>query len=81
MSGTIKKAEEEAIRRARISILRAQRASNGRTAGAVALVPPNGEGSSGAADDEYDDGGVDLSMLNGIEDPDEPGDMDDDDDG
>lgn len=66
VSGTIKKSEEEAIRRARLMILRAQRPKNGaRTVGGV------GE----AADDM-----VDWSLLGGIEDADGPGDEDDEDD-
>ena len=57
VSGTIKKAEEEAIRRARLCIRRAQRASKG---GGLLV----GEGI------DVDD---DVQMFGGIEDPDERG--------
>lgn len=75
VSGTIKKAEEEAIRRARISIRRAQKASKMATAQLM-------HGSASAtnaqtvvdAEDEDDD--VEMGFANGIEDPDGPGDMD-----
>ena len=70
VSGTIKKAEEEAIRRARMSIKRAQWQATGpkvRTAntGASALR------------DEVEQVEDDMSFADGIEDPDEPGDVDD----
>lgn len=71
VSGTIKKAEEEAIRRARLSIKRAQWASMrsvraGADAGAIAV-----------ADAEEAEGVDDFpNFANGIEDPDEPGDED-----
>ena len=70
VSGTIRKAEEEAIRRARLSIRRAQRAATSSTitgtANGVVL---------GARDDDDD-----LDMMNGIEDRDGPGDVDQDSD-
>lgn len=65
VSGTIKKAEEEAIRRARAVIVRAQRAKGDAAAATV------GGG-------EVDEDG-DLDMTNGIEDNDE-GTEDDDED-
>jgi len=67
VSGTIKKAEEEAIRRARLSIVRAKRAAAG---GRVVMG-----GEAAAVDDPMavDD---DLGMANGIEDIDEAGDVD-----
>ena len=44
VSGTIKKAEEEAIRRARVAILRAKReASEGATDGLSAILGPPGK--------------------------------------
>ena len=73
MSGTIKKAEEEAIRRARLSIRRAQNVSSksdtatGSTA--AATVP--------SLENDADDG---VGLANGIEDLDEPDDMDEDSD-
>ncbi|KAK5121508.1 hypothetical protein LTR85_005341 [Meristemomyces frigidus] len=70
VSGTIKKAEEEAIRRARISIRRAQRAAKGKDVAALGGVQ------SADAPDEDDD----LAMINGIEDRDGPGDVDEDSD-
>lgn len=73
VSGTIKKAEEEAIRRARISIRRAQGASKK----AKTLVTPN-DAAPGPAQalyhDEHGDSDMDLGFANGIEDLDEPGD-------
>lgn len=65
VSGTIRKSEEEAIRRARLHIKRAQRLG-GETGLPIAAA---------AGLDE--DG--DLDMGNGIEDADGPGDEDDDD--
>lgn len=56
VSGTMRKAEEEAIRRARLQIRRAQRATGGETNAAVKAV-------ENAVDDEGD-----LAMLGGIED-------------
>lgn len=69
VSGTIKKSEEEAIRRARITIVRAQRAK----------APPSTTLSGAAPADDADDG--DLDMTNSIEDFDGPnaGDTDDED--
>lgn len=66
VSGTIKKAEEEAIRRARAVVVRAQRAKAGTASAAV-----NGT--------EIDDDG-DLNMADGIEDKDDGNDGEDDDD-
>ena len=68
VSGTIRKAEEEAIKRARLSIRRAQRAAKG-TATAAAEVATT----AGALEDDD----LDVSMVNGIEDRDEPADLDD----
>ncbi|KAK3113780.1 RNA-binding protein pop5 [Teratosphaeriaceae sp. CCFEE 6253] len=68
VSGTIRKAEEEAIRRARLGIRRAESAA--KRSGAAITKPATLSGASEEADDH------DLDMLNGIEDPDEPGDVD-----
>lgn len=65
VSGTIKKAEEEAIRRARAVIARAQR-SKGDAAAAT----------TGGAEADQDG---DLDMTNGIEDNDDGAEDDDDD--
>lgn len=74
VSGTVKKAEEEAIRRARISIRRAQAQARG------SALLANG-GAEVAMTDALDDhGDEDPSMLGGIVDRDEPGDVDEDDD-
>ena len=76
VSGTIKKAEEEAIRRAQITIRRAQKAS------ARAKAAANGNATAGAqavTDDADVDENVDMDFANGIEDADAPGDLDDDD--
>ncbi|CAK4030387.1 Ribonuclease P MRP subunit POP5 [Lecanosticta acicola] len=69
VSGTIKKSEEEAIRRARATIVRAQRAE------AATLATASGK----APEHNGDDG--DMSMANGIEDFDGPeaGDTDEED--
>lgn len=56
VSGTIRKAEEEAIRRARLQIRLAQQSSGGEANAAVKSV------------DHAVDGEGDLTMLNGIED-------------
>lgn len=72
VSGTIKKAEEEAIRRARAVIVRAQRARSASSA-----ISVNGKAVVGAIGED-DDG--DLGFANGIEDADGPEDMDGDDD-
>lgn len=56
VSGTIRKSEEEAIRRARLQIRRAQRANGGDADAAVKAV-------DGAVDAEGD-----LAMADGIED-------------
>jgi len=72
VSGTIKKAEEEAIRRARLSIVRARRAAaNGQAALGIG-------GGVGAVDNvmDVDLDGDDVGMGAGIEDADEPGDVD-----
>ncbi|KAM3424043.1 hypothetical protein BST61_g11406 [Cercospora zeina] len=66
VSGTIKKVEEEAIRRARLVILRAQKSKNG----ANLLGAPGHD----------DDGMEGLDMTNGIEDRDEGGEEEDEDD-
>lgn len=71
VSGTIRKAEEEAIRRARISIRQAQKAAKSSTVPATGLSAP-----LDALEDE-DDG---IKMIDGIEDRDEPGDAEDSDD-
>ncbi|SMQ53763.1 unnamed protein product [Zymoseptoria tritici ST99CH_3D7] len=65
VSGTIKKAEEEAIRRARLSIVRARRAAEGKTGIADSL-----------SEDEFDE----LGMAGGIEDRDGNDEEDDDED-
>lgn len=75
VSGTIKKAEEEAIQRARISIRRAQRAS--KRAG-VATVGGTVAGAEGGVDGSDRDDDFTLRLANGIEDVDEPGDLDED---
>jgi ribonuclease P/MRP protein subunit POP5 len=62
VSGTIKKAEEEAIRRARLSIVRARRAAEGKAGVADTL-----------SEDEFD-----MSMAGGIEDRDGKDDVDED---
>lgn len=71
VSGTIKKAEEEAIRRARISI-REARKPGGASAGL-----PNGTTVSttanGLTEEMIDD--VDMEFANGTEDLDEPEDV------
>lgn len=56
VSGTIRKAEEEAIRRARLQIRLAQRTTGGEANAAVQAV------------DDVVDGERDLAMLDGIED-------------
>ncbi|KAK5674568.1 RNA-binding protein pop5 [Elasticomyces elasticus] len=70
VSGTIRKSEEEAIRRARLSIRRAEAAaksSNAATAGLAAATPQL----LSTEDDDTD-------MINGIEDPDDPRDIEED---
>ncbi|TKA69254.1 hypothetical protein B0A49_03078 [Cryomyces minteri] len=62
VSGTIRKAEEEAIRRARASVLRARRAAGGDGLGVEALLGGEGVGTG--------DGGEDKTME-GIESEDE----------
>lgn len=59
ISGTIKKSEEEAIRRGRLTILNAQR---------LKTRPSMISGDAGHEDED------DLGMANGIEDPDDTGD-------
>ena len=71
VSGTIKKAEEEAIRRARISIRRAQKAS--KKGNMVTGLNATDDQNLNLGNDE--DGVVDMGFANGIEDPDEPGDL------
>jgi len=71
VSGTIKKAEEEAIRRARLSIVRARRAAAGGQ-----TIPGTGADATNGAMDVEDE----LGMAEGIEDADEPGDVDEDSD-
>lgn len=66
VSGTIKKSEEEAVRRARLVILRAQREQSGR---------PNPASLSGRGKEE--DGMEGWSMAGGIEDRDEDGEDED----
>ena len=73
VSGTIKKAEEEAIRRARLSIKRAQLTTSGyisRTA------KTRGVALGAMQRDEAEEVEDDLGFANGIEDPDDPGDDD-----
>ena len=70
VSGTIRKAEEEAVRRARLSIIRASKATRNA---------PVAVGVSGNSVDDADAGF--LNMMDGIEDRDEPGDVDEDEDG
>ncbi|KAK4574802.1 RNA-binding protein pop5 [Recurvomyces mirabilis] len=77
VSGTIKKAEEEAIRRARIGILRAQQASKGLPCGVLATKKPTTGTETGVQAEADDD--IDASMIDGIEDVDEPDDVDEDD--
>lgn len=67
VSGTIKKAEEEAIRRARAVIVRAQRVKAGTD-------------TSAATNKNGLDGDGDLDMLTGIDDRDDGGNGDEDDD-
>lgn len=77
VSGTIKKAEEEAVRRARITIRRAQKAS------AAAKAIANGHATAGAqaiSGNLAGDEDVDMGFAHGMEDPDGPGDVDNDDD-
>jgi ribonuclease P/MRP protein subunit POP5 len=64
VSGTIKKAEEEAIRRARLSIVRARRAAEGKV------------GIADTLSEDEDDG---LGLAGGIEDKDGMDEVDDDD--
>jgi len=71
VSGTIRKAEEEAIRRARLSIRRAEAAAKRFEVSAAEAAGATGVAAE--ADDE------DVDMLGGIEDVDEPGDEDEDD--
>jgi len=71
VSGTIKKAEEEAIRRARLTIRRAQRAAGKYTA--MPSYETAGHVRQAETGDDQDNS---LSLANGIEDRDEPGDMD-----
>lgn len=64
VSGTIKKAEEEAIRRARAAILQAQRGpANDMENGLEAIL--------GAPDDGRSKGGKEDDAMEGIEDDDE----------
>lgn len=73
VSGTIKKAEEEAIRCARVAIRRTQNSSekiNAAALGGAFDAPVTVDAMS-----EGDD--VDMGFSHGIEDPDEPGDFDD----
>ncbi|KAK5731495.1 RNA-binding protein pop5 [Elasticomyces elasticus] len=70
VSGTIRKSEEEAIRRARLSVRRAEAAaksSNAATAGLAAATPQL----LSTEDDDTD-------MINGIEDPDDLRDIEED---
>ena len=74
VSGTIKKAEEEAIRRARLSIKRARSQATGAT-----MSPTSAK--AGESDQTMRDGAGEMedrsAFADGIEDPDEPGDVDD----
>lgn len=74
VSGTIKKAEEEAIRRARISIRRAQSASRKAESGAADNFMT---GVQAFHNDDPGDDDVDMAFAAGIEDPDEPGSLED----
>lgn len=72
ISGTIKKSEEEAIRRARMSIVRVRKAEEKSRATNSGV--PNETDLAHQEDDDDD-----IDMTGGIEDPDEPGDFDEDD--
>lgn len=74
MSGTIRKAEEEAILRARSTIRRAQRASARAKAKTNGIATAETQAIPEGADE---DGDVDMGFANGIEDLDGPGDLDD----
>ncbi len=63
----------KAIRRARLSIRRAEAAAKSSSV-SIAGTIPTASTAAAAGDDDFD-------MINGIEDPDELGDLDDDDDG
>ena len=71
VSGTIKKAEQEAVRRARLSIRRAQRAA-GRNVVGVA----NGSGAEMMRVQSVEAMEESMGFEDGIEDADEPGDED-----
>lgn len=73
VSGTIKKAEQEAIRRARLTIQRAQRSTK---KGSLALSTIGG--SDEAAVGGAEDADVDMGFENGIEDVEEEDDDEDD---
>lgn len=75
VSGTIKKAEQEAIRRARLSIQRAQRSAKRTALSQTALG-----GSERAIEEAPEDIDDDLGFENGIEDAEEDGDEDEDED-
>ena len=70
VSGTIKKSEEEAIRRARLHIRRAQRAS---ISARVAAVGDGGNVHGGEAATNVEDYENDMGMFHGIEDREEIG--------
>jgi ribonuclease P/MRP protein subunit POP5 len=73
VSGTIRKAEEEAIRRARISIRRAKASSSGASAAPVTTLLG---GMPASGDEQHAD--EDTSMMDGIEDVgDDEDDLDD----
>ena len=73
VSGTIRKAEEEAIRRARLSIKRARAGAAGFNIIDASIVA-GAQGPSVLNEVEGMDGV--SGFANGIEDPDEPGDFD-----
>jgi ribonuclease P/MRP protein subunit POP5 len=71
VSGTIRKAEEEAVRRAQLAIRKAQR----DTARSRPVTSGSGQSNSHRADQAEDE--VDANFQNGIEDLDDAGDDDD----
>lgn len=74
VSGTVKKCEEEAVRRAREVVRRVEREERRRRKGLLV-----GEAEMEVEDEDDDDGMEGLSMIGGIEDRDEE-DADDDED-
>lgn len=81
VSGTIRKAEEEAVRRARWSIKMARKAA-GRASGMSANVSDAAAAPAAVDAGEYDEMEDAAGFFaNGIEDPDGPDDVDEDDEG